>query len=84
MEQITITRKTAMVALRNLWEHYSDIWELDAETRAGIAALDELATLLGGDDLLHEWEMEQRERNQQMQAEYEARKAALAAEAENE
>lgn len=83
MEQITITRKTALVALRNLWDHYSEVWELDAETRAGIAALDELANLLDGDNLIYQWEMEQRERNQQIQAEYEARKAALAAEGDN-
>ena len=74
--KITITEQTAKVALRNLWLHNREIWGLDAETREGIIAIDELVRELEAEELLEAWEIEERESAQRMQAEYMARKAA--------
>jgi len=73
---ITITEKTARVALRNLWLHNREIWQLDAETREGIIAVDELVRELEAEELLETWEAEERAETQRMQAEYMARQAA--------
>lgn len=73
--KITITEKTARVALRNLWMHNREIWQLDSETREGIIAVDELVRELEAEELLETWETEERESAQRMQAEYMARKA---------
>lgn len=74
--KITITEQTAKAALRNLWLHHREVWQLDAETREGIIAIDELVRELEAEELLEAWEIEERESAQRMQAEYMARKAA--------
>lgn len=74
--KITITEQTAKVALRNLWYYNREVWQLDAETRAGIIAIDELVRELEAEELLEAWEIEERESAQRMQAEWQARKAA--------
>lgn len=73
---ITITRQTAELALRNLWQHHREVWVLDEETRAGIVALDELVKVLEAEHLMTVWEREEQEAAQKAQAEYLARKAA--------
>jgi hypothetical protein len=74
--KITITEQTAKVALRNLWLHNREIWHLDAETRQGIIAIDELVRELEAEELLEVWEIEEQAEMQRVQAAYEARKAA--------
>ena len=76
MSNITITRKAAEVALRNLWEHYQEVYVLDAETRAGIAALDEFVRALDAEKLMVEWEEQRQIEYRDMMAAYEARKTA--------
>lgn len=76
MTTVTISKQAAEVALRNLWEHYQEVYVLDAETRAGIAALDEFVRALDAEKLMVEWEEQRQIEYCDMMAAYEARKAA--------
>ena len=76
MTTVTISKQAAEVALRNLWEHYQEVYVLDAETRAGIAALDEFVRALDAEQLIVEWEEQRQTEYREMMATYEARKAA--------
>ena len=76
MTTVTISKQAAEVALRNLWEHYQEVYVLDAETRAGIAALDEFVRALDGEQLMIDWEREREARYREMMEAHKARQAA--------
>lgn len=76
MSNVTISRKAAEVALRNLWEHYQEVYVLDAETRAGIAAVDEFVRALDAEKLMVEWEHEREAEYREMMEAHKARQAA--------
>lgn len=73
MENITISKKSAEVALRNLWEHYQEVYVLDAETRAGISALDEFVRVLDAEQLMVDWEHQREAEYRKMMEEHKAR-----------
>lgn len=78
--KITISAKTAKVALDNLSDWLSDAWELNPETRSLVIALDELAIALEADEYLEAKEVERQEENRRLQEEWRERKAAQEAE----
>lgn len=76
MDNITISKKSAEVALRNLWEHFSEVYYLDADTRAGISALDEFVKALNAEELMVTWEQERQAEYQEMMAKHKASQGA--------
>jgi hypothetical protein len=73
---LTISARTAKIALDNLSDWLSDAWELNPETRSMVIALDELVTALDAEQYLATKEQEREEANRKFQEEWRERKAA--------
>lgn len=81
--KITISAKTAKVALDNLADWLEQAFDITPETRSMIIGLDELVTALDAEDYLAAKELERQEANRKMHEEWQKRQEALRAEAGN-